>query len=134
MPSIANTKIVPCPDCGEPMVLRKSVRGDFWGCGTFPRCRGTRKGGEETKELPKSENKYEPIVKMAGTHEQEAIWEFLLNQTAHVVVNAGPGVGKTWSMIQYCLRAPKSTNILFAAFNKHIAKEADGKMRASRCG
>ncbi len=31
-----------CPVCGGPMVRRKGPRGFFWGCGAFPRCRGTR--------------------------------------------------------------------------------------------
>jgi len=30
-----------CPLCGAPMVLRQSRRGKFYGCSTFPRCRGT---------------------------------------------------------------------------------------------
>ncbi len=44
----ANREAAPaCPRCGEPMVLRTSRRGtgtgsQFWGCTTFPRCRGTR--------------------------------------------------------------------------------------------
>lgn len=31
-----------CPDCGSPMVERKSKRGPFYGCSDFPTCRGTR--------------------------------------------------------------------------------------------
>lgn len=36
-----------CPQCQSPMVLRTSQKGSnagskFWGCPTFPRCRGTR--------------------------------------------------------------------------------------------
>ena len=33
---------VKCPDCGGPMVSRKSAHGVFWGCAAFPTCRGTR--------------------------------------------------------------------------------------------
>lgn len=38
----------PCPTCGSAMVLRTSQRGSlpgqrFWGCSTFPKCRGLRK-------------------------------------------------------------------------------------------
>ncbi len=34
-----------CPKCGEPMVKRKAVKGsnagnEFWGCSSFPKCRG----------------------------------------------------------------------------------------------
>jgi restriction system protein len=36
-----------CPTCGKPMVRRTAQRGSkagdkFWGCSTFPVCRGTR--------------------------------------------------------------------------------------------
>jgi len=37
----------PCPRCGSRMVLRTARNGpsagtEFWGCSTFPKCRGTR--------------------------------------------------------------------------------------------
>jgi len=37
-----------CPRCGSPMVLRTATRGanageKFWGCSTYPGCRGTRR-------------------------------------------------------------------------------------------
>lgn len=31
----------PCPECGEPMVLRNSKFGLFYGCSAFPQCRAT---------------------------------------------------------------------------------------------
>jgi restriction system protein len=36
-----------CPQCGASMILRTAKRGanagqQFWGCSTFPRCRGTK--------------------------------------------------------------------------------------------
>jgi len=31
----------PCGDCGSPMVLRGSKYGLFYGCSTYPECRGT---------------------------------------------------------------------------------------------
>jgi hypothetical protein len=30
-----------CPECYAPMVLRNGRAGNFWGCCTFPRCRGS---------------------------------------------------------------------------------------------
>ena len=30
-----------CPKCGKPMVIRTSARGKFYGCSTYPKCRGT---------------------------------------------------------------------------------------------
>ncbi len=32
---------VPCPLCGEPMVLRSGRRGEFLGCSRYPKCKGT---------------------------------------------------------------------------------------------
>ena len=31
-----------CPQCEAPMRKRNSARGDFWGCSTYPACKGTR--------------------------------------------------------------------------------------------
>jgi four helix bundle suffix protein len=31
-----------CPLCGNAMCRRKADKGDFWGCSTFPDCKGTR--------------------------------------------------------------------------------------------
>ena len=39
----ATTEIVACPVCGSPMVKRTSQYGEFWGCSTYPKCRGIRK-------------------------------------------------------------------------------------------
>jgi len=89
--------------------------------------------GEQPAIPAASTPQYEPIKMVPGSYEQEAIWAFLLNETPHLVMNCGPGTGKTFSSVQYCLRAPKSERILFVAFNKHIADEANGKLRASGC-
>jgi len=32
----------PCPDCGGLLVLRRSKRGQFYGCAKYPVCKGTR--------------------------------------------------------------------------------------------
>lgn len=44
-PSVATTPA--CPQCGKPMVIRIARRGanagsQFWGCPTYPACKGTR--------------------------------------------------------------------------------------------
>lgn len=31
-----------CPQCNKPMRRRQSAKGPFWGCSTFPDCKGTR--------------------------------------------------------------------------------------------
>lgn len=32
---------VPCPKCDSPMVARQGKNGWFWGCSTYPKCKGT---------------------------------------------------------------------------------------------
>lgn len=34
-----------CPRCGNALVKRNGLRGEFWGCGSFPKCRFTKSIG-----------------------------------------------------------------------------------------
>ena len=69
---------------------------------------------------------------LPGSDEQEAIWDAMLNGTEHIVVEAVAGSGKTWTMIQGSMRA-KLLRIVYLAFNKHNATEAQLKLSASGC-
>jgi energy-coupling factor transporter transmembrane protein EcfT len=40
-PELTNPDDKRCPKCGAAMVLRAKVETPFWGCSTYPRCRGT---------------------------------------------------------------------------------------------
>ncbi len=40
---------VKCPDCQGPMESRMSVHGAFWGCKSYPKCRGTRDADGRSK-------------------------------------------------------------------------------------
>lgn len=117
------------------MKVRNSARGQFLGCSRFPTCRGTRNVSASVAGTVtvREEVVYDPIAIMSGSDEQEAIWDYLLNGESHVIIGAGPGTGKTWTSVQYCLRAPRRLAIQIIAFNKHIATEANGKLRASGC-
>ncbi len=47
MPVKAESKDILCPFCGNPMVIRTAKKGNhagdkFWGCTSFPKCKGTR--------------------------------------------------------------------------------------------
>jgi len=47
-----------CPKCGSPMRLRSSKRGPFYGCSTYPECKGTRPAPSApltTDDVPESE-------------------------------------------------------------------------------
>jgi DNA topoisomerase-1 len=41
-PIVAEPNAPLCPKCGSPMIKRSGPRGEFWGCSTFPKCKGTR--------------------------------------------------------------------------------------------
>ncbi|MEH7524764.1 restriction endonuclease [Bacillus sp. JJ1503] len=53
VPSVSNTKLevafdkVKCGKCGNDMVHRKSIRGRFYGCSTYPKCRNTKEYTEK---------------------------------------------------------------------------------------
>ncbi len=56
------SEIPSCPKCGKPMILRQNgKKGDFfWGCSTYPRCRGTKQ--YQTKKEYPAENEEIPVV------------------------------------------------------------------------
>ena len=39
-----------CDECGGPMVVRRGRRGFFLGCGSYPKCKGTKQPGPATLE------------------------------------------------------------------------------------
>jgi DNA topoisomerase-1 len=41
-PIVRDPNAPTCPKCGAPMIKRTGPRGEFWGCSTFPKCKGTR--------------------------------------------------------------------------------------------
>jgi DNA topoisomerase-1 len=51
-PSDAPADLPACKECGAPMVLRKSRRGPFLGCSTYPKCKGTQRLPAEFKAPP----------------------------------------------------------------------------------
>lgn len=152
-----------CPRCGNDTVLRRSKLGEFFGCSTYPLCKGVvdialageaahkaadilrRAGGIADWSKTISQGGHQVPVQavlpldpnaiplMVGSPEQEAIWKELLEGSTHVVVEALAGTGKTTSMTQACMRLPRTLSIAFVAFNKHIAVEAGNKLRASGC-
>jgi ssDNA-binding Zn-finger/Zn-ribbon topoisomerase 1 len=44
-----------CPECGKKMVSRKGTYGMFWGCSTYPKCKGTRDEQGRSKEEKRAE-------------------------------------------------------------------------------
>ncbi len=120
-----------CPMCTSIMTKRKSARGEFFGCTQYPNCRGTRPINADPATY--HTRKFEPIIKMPGSDEQEAVFASMKNDDTHIVINAGPGTGKSHTLVQGVLRMSRATKIRGVAFNKHIATELSGKLAASGC-
>lgn len=59
---------------------------------------------------------------VTGTKEQDAIWNEIENGTGHIIVNAGAGVGKTFTIVEGANR-DSGVKKAFLAFNKSIQLE-----------
>jgi len=53
-------RVPQCPRCGSQMRLRPSTGGEFWGCSTYPRCKGTRSLEAEDDQFEEPE--YEGLI------------------------------------------------------------------------
>jgi len=65
------------------------------------------------------------FIKMRLTREQLAV----INSTGNIKINAVAGSGKTTTLIEYARARPKSSKILYLAFNKTVRQEAIRKFR-----
>lgn len=54
---------------------------------------------------------------------QQAIFDFITNESGHAVVEAVAGSGKTTTIVQALDLTPADAKVAFVAFNTHIAKE-----------
>lgn len=61
-----------------------------------------------------------------GTTQQEAIWEAIEKSEGHVIVNAGAGTGKTFTIVEGANRV--QGKCAFLAFNKSIATELQKRL------
>ena len=63
-----------------------------------------------------------------GTKQQEAIWEAIENSNDDIVVNAGAGTGKTFTIVEASGRLPTYLKMGFLCFNKSIQKELQDRL------
>jgi len=109
-----------CPICNKPMVLRRG-RTEFWGCSSFPRCRGT-------KSLEPINGNNKPKKEFIPSVYQEAVKQFVLTGSGNAVVKAVAGSGKTTTIEWISQFLPKDKNIVYLVFNTHVKEEAVKKM------
>lgn len=65
------------------------------------------------------------------TFEQDAVINEILNGDSDVVVEAGPGSGKTTTIVEAMKKLPLSSEILYVCFNKKNADEAQEKVTSN---
>lgn len=127
-------EVVPsCPKCSRNMVKRNGRNGEFWGCPSYPTCKGTRNLTDVgTSEAPKVEAKNA----FAPSRYQQAIFNHMdawfgesgESMSNTLVINALAGSGKTTTGKLMMQRLPKSMKGLSVAYNNHIAKELQNVM------
>lgn len=64
---------------------------------------------------------------MQGTIEQENIWNAIVNTEDHIIVNAGAGTGKTFTIVEAANRLT-GVNSAFLCFNKSIQQELERRL------
>ena len=69
---------------------------------------------------------------MKYSERQRAIFDTYENTRKNIVIEAGPGSGKTFCLVECCKRTPSYKRVLFMAFNKSIAEELKEKL-PQRC-
>jgi len=117
-----------CPKCNKPMVLRtkKGTDFQFYGCSGFPKCNGYK-----PFKAPKADRSSITLnTSVQGSPEQEAIWNTMLQSNKHLIVKAGAGCGKTFTIVHgsMLMQQQKAVKQLFVAFNTHIVKELEQRL------
>lgn len=69
------THSVTCADCGAPMVLRPSKYGQFYGCSTFPACRGTHGAHPDGRPLGKPATLETKRARMEAHQQFDKLWQ-----------------------------------------------------------
>ncbi len=117
---MAGTSAPKCPYCSKTMKERSGKRGKFWGCPGFPNCKGTR----DFIVYPEPAD----IKLVAGSPEQEAIWEWLQHGKENGLIEARAGSGKTFTIVNAIARL-RGVKVGVFSFNNHIIKELNEKLQ-----
>lgn len=132
-----------CPLCGKGLV-RRERRSDgkpFYGCSTFPKCRGTLDVSKVEGKNLTSKTTFEAtntianleVVEASKYHlngkpfnpspRQQAILDFVLNGTGNLFAEAYAGTGKSTTAAFVINQLPRSLQVVLFSFNKIIATE-----------
>lgn len=116
-----NNKV--CNKCGNIMILREGSRGKFWGCSAFPKCKNTENYKYEQSPIVKVN-----VGEFTPSPQQEKIYQAFEVLDNHILITAGPGCGKTSTLVSGLKFLPKGKSILMLAFNKDIVRELESRI------
>lgn len=113
-----------CPKCKAEMVLRTNRRDNslFWGCSNYPACTGTIRYVDETDT--ETDSSFKP------SQMQQDVFDFVKYKSGSAVINAVAGSGKTTTIVKAIEYTPKTSTVVFLAFNKAIAEELKKRVPA----
>lgn len=119
-----NEKIVNCPICESPMILRKSKVGNqFYGCSNYPSCKGIRQFVPEKIQRTEFQSKvFEP------NKYQQVIFDEVQSGKNSLIVTACAGSGKTTTIERLASLLPKGKRVLYTVFNAKVRDEALRRM------
>lgn len=129
-----------CPKCDGVMVLRKGKYGEFYGCSNYPRCRNTMnaKQTNQTKIVASEKTNLNNLLnavtqkKSSKSFEpskyQQAIFNFIQNGKGNMVVEAGPGSGKSTTIKEGAFLISDTLKGVYLAFNSKIVKSIKNDM------
>ena len=87
---------ISCPKCGNQMRLRNGKYGEFYGCSTYPKCRGTRNISDARDQQVLAKVQTQQVVKeFKPSRFQAKVYEFISQDSGNAVVEAVAGSGKT---------------------------------------
>lgn len=131
-----------CPVCHQPYpVGTEIVKDEVSGLWVMASCLAGKQQAAHQAVLPSSLMNVQALAGQADGHVDEGreskpaphfkpspyqrdLFNEISHQTAqHVVVMAGPGSGKTTTIVEALSLTPKDAEVAFLAYNRHIAKE-----------
>lgn len=69
------TATLTCPECGAPMVLRTSRYGPFYGCSTYPACKGSHGAHKNGIPLGTPANAATKLARIEAHEVFDTLWK-----------------------------------------------------------
>ena len=115
-----------CPKCGARMLKREGRNSKtgrnfcFWGCSTYKKtgCKGQVPYTYNTVKVNTVAEPKTDYRKVTLNPRQQAFLDAYINESCNLILQAGPGTGKTFTALMACHYAPVGISIVFLSFDK----------------